>query len=184
MREFRPRDILWLSCSCSMIFPLSEGIVLTGKTISLWKDSEKLKVQFKVSNFSNTSHLLNTSKLLGRDSFTSVWPMPSYRSHSQKSPALDFMVCCCHLEILRSFWTKFCVFILHWITTYYVADLGSWCLCILSYLKCKTIRNVDIIILIAQSRTLRLRKFPEDHMYYKGKCSQETLAWKSTVFPL
>ena len=119
MRKFVPRDIQWLSSSCSMTFPFSEGCVPIGKTISLWNTLIII----------NTYHLLNTcnalgqgqpliiaiiywilAMLLGKDSFTSVWPMQYHRSHAQKGSALGFMLCCCHLENFSNFWTRCPVF--------------------------------------------------------------------------
>lgn len=167
MRKFRARDIHWLSCSCSILWGVCSywENYLPAKT--LWKVRSSVPSRHLYIN--KTYHLLNTSNALGQDGFT-VAQVP----HSE-GPCSWFHALLCHLEFLSSSEQGAPCFHFTLDPTDYVADLGSWCLCLVSFKTHNHLQGVAVIP-IAQSKALRLSEFPEDPMCYKGKSSQEMLA--------
>lgn len=159
IRKFRPRHSQWLSWSC-LIFPVSEGFVPTGGTISLRKHSEKLKAHVRVSTSAVIIAVINWILPMpwSRSSPTSVCdPGSLSRSCTHKGPCSCFYALLCQLGILSSFWTGRRVF--SFCSGPHQVCSCSWLLVlyILSHLMLTNhLQGVDSIIPIAQSRTSRI----------------------------
>lgn len=113
------------------------GFCLHWESHLLMKILSKVKssVQSQHVCFNNAYHLLDNSRALGQRQLHVCDPGSCIVPRSE-GPALGFMLRCCRVEILSSFWTRCLCFLFILGPTNY--NPGSWCLYILSHLKFTT----------------------------------------------